>query len=70
MIQYNYNKERGVVHMLPKCVTVGRYVFTQIRVDEYGVQYYSVQEGTDICIDYDHPFSSIDEMYSWVADHS
>lgn len=56
--------------MLPKCVTVGRYVFTQIRVDEYGVQYYSVQEGTDICIDYDHPFSSIDEMYSWVADHS
>jgi|GEM_PF-3588290 len=29
--------------MLPKCVTVGRYIFTQIRVDEDGIQYYSIQ---------------------------
>ena len=56
--------------MLPKCVTIGRYVFTQIRVDEDGVQYYSIQKGTDICVDYNHPFSSIDEMHSWVTANS
>lgn len=42
--------------MLPKCVTIGRYVFTQIRVDEDGVQYYNIQRGTDICVDYNHLF--------------
>lgn len=63
-------KIRRLRTMLPKCVTVGRYIFTQIRVDEDGIQYYSIQSGTDICVDYDHPFSSIDEMRSWVADHS
>lgn len=56
--------------MLPKCVTVGQYIFTQSRVDEDGVQYYRIQRGADICVDYDHSFSSIDEMRSWAADHS
>ena len=58
---------RRLMDMLPKCVTIGRYVFTQIRVDEDGVQYYSIQRGTDICVDYNHPFSSIDEMRSWAG---
>lgn len=56
--------------MLPKCVSIGQYIFTQCRVDKDGVQYYNIQRRTDICVDYNHPFSSIKEMQSWVSSHS
>lgn len=61
---------RRLIVMLPKCVSIGQYIFTQCRVDKDGVQYYNIQRRTDICVDYNHPFSSIKEMQSWVSSHS